>query len=490
MKALNEKRSSNFLIAAFYSVLVIVLTISYILEVVKGNRTVGYLVLFLSIMYIPGIFNFIIQKKNPENRYTPYITSISYMVLYWFVLFTSDTGNGFTYIMPMILVLIMAQNFRYIAAYSVVTAVANIAQIAYRIFVLGRKDSAYIVEVEIQMAVIVLFCTFTLASARLNKRIQDYKLAVMKAQAEEEKKLLEKIQNAIKSIETQLAALNGNTEKLEESSGSSKQAMDEVCATTSDIAEAIQDQLVMTEQIEKLIGQINIMSKDFYKESTEQLEIITKGMDNIRDLNASVEATDQNTHKTEESLNILTNQLKEVQEIMGLITSIATQTNLLSLNASIEAARAGELGKGFAVVAEEIRMLSDNTADAVKEIQEKLNRIFEANDDVLTQIDVLVKTFKNQDQLIKNTSALFDSISNKTEIIYHGSEGLNESVEHLTTANEKIVDSISTLSASSEETTANATQVKDLNEANFDLITMIKDATQKLEELAKRLMEE
>jgi methyl-accepting chemotaxis protein len=87
---------------------------------------------------------------------------------------------------------------------------------------------------------------------------------------------------------------------------------------------------------------------------------------------------------------------KNTDEVIGFIRNVATQTNLLGLNAAIEASRAGENGRGFSVVANEIRKLSSSSSQSINEINSTLNKIRLAVDKIAEGITSTTDTFKEQ----------------------------------------------------------------------------------------------
>ena len=156
-----------------------------------------------------------------------------------------------------------------------------------------------------------------------------------------------------------------------------------------------------------------------------------------------------------------------MESIISEILTISGQTNLLALNASIEAARAGEAGKGFAVVAEEIRQLSEQTSDAVGKksvdaAEEQNGMIIELKD----QIGIIEK--KNE-----SLSVLLDELAQK--------------MEDILSANAKIADSISNLSATSEEIAAGSDNSITIMEESIDAVKKLSSDLDAVGEISSRL---
>ncbi|WP_341301008.1 cache domain-containing protein [Lysinibacillus sp. FSL H8-0500] len=164
---------------------------------------------------------------------------------------------------------------------------------------------------------------------------------------------------------------------------------EETTASAEEIHQAINDisqgAVIQAEEAEMAISKVETLSvlisnaTDKYSEITKSMNIINQSQENGRQkvdilLQNSTEYT-QVIEELRANFSSLTNQMKEIHQVVQTISSISEQTNLLALNASIEAARAGEHGKGFAVVAEEVRHLSENTNEATNRVRNLLQRI-------------------------------------------------------------------------------------------------------------------
>ena len=176
-----------------------------------------------------------------------------------------------------------------------------------------------------------------------------------------------------------------------------------------------------------------------------------------------------------------------MNSITDLITGVADQTSLLSLNASIEAARAGEAGRGFAVVASEISNLAAQTSEATDNISRLISDITSQIDDMVSTIKNLLSAGEKESKVATDTEQNFASIAQNIDEISTHSKKLSDTVSELAVANKTIVDSIQTISAITEEVSAHATETYNISENNQKIVDSVLNVVNTLENDAKKL---
>lgn len=147
-------------------IIVLILLVTYVVEVFKGERTLGYLVAFLSAVMLPALFVFAVYFKKPEWRSLCYLIVPGYFVMYIFVMLTGSTYLVFTYILPMLALLVLYHHPNLILGTGVASFLVNIASIVHR-FKIGEFNMSNSKEAEIQVAVIVVCFGASYVAARL-----------------------------------------------------------------------------------------------------------------------------------------------------------------------------------------------------------------------------------------------------------------------------------------------------------------------------------
>ncbi len=179
------------------------------------------------------------------------------------------------------------------------------------------------------------------------------------------------------------------------------------------------------------------------------------------------------------TINQLANDTKNVTQILNVITSIAEQTNLLALNAAIEAARAGEQGRGFAVVADEVRELASRTSHSTNEIRELLTTLTTAASDAVTAMNSARDMATNNAEAAENTGQSIDKISEQILSINGMNSQIAAATEEQTSVASMVVENVSNMHMSFEETMDSLSAVRDVAKNLHYLSDSLLDATAK-----------
>ena len=178
---------------------------------------------------------------------------------------------------------------------------------------------------------------------------------------------------------------------------------------------------------------------------------------------------------------------QKIKKAVALITSIADETSLLSLNASIEAARAGEAGRGFAVVASEISKLADQSNNSATEIEKIINELLVESNKTVDIMDEVKAIVDEQEEKLNMTKAEFENVSRGIESSVSSVENISGRMVELDIAKNGIIDVIQSLSAISEENAA-ATEETSASVQELDsTVGNLSEAAKDLKVIAEQL---
>lgn len=253
--------------------------------------------------------------------------------------------------------------------------------------------------------------------------------------------------------------------------------------------EAISD---CNKQMEALSVQIkNVSSRIFstIEDVTNSRKMITEGMGTVEEMVNQSEQTADATSEVSEHVVRLADKLKQITQFVSDIQEIASQTNLLSLNASIEAARAGEQGKGFSVVAEEIRKLADSSGETAAQINRIIEEIDAYSQSAIKKVSEAGDISAVQMTSAKKTIDAFEQINILMESLVTGMQDISKEVDRMNTGRHETLDAIRGIGESSEHTVKATKEVNRFLEKQMKSAESLQLETAKMQENMKQLEE-
>lgn len=466
-----------------------IISIAYFVEFLKGDGTLLYVLATIILAMGPVVGEIICYKKQHDTKMIKHFVGIGYAILYTFVMFTTNNHFTFVYVIPMLIAITVYNDFKYSLPIEVGVVIVNVIQLAL-FFKRGIYTKADMASVEIQFFVIVLICGIQLYVSIVAEKLNQKKLAELKAEHEKTEELLTRIMDTSDKMTQQITESAQKTASLGESMQAMKKSMEEVNSGSNDTAEAVQSQLNQTEEIQAMVEQVEKGTENIIDSMNQNKEAIAQGNANVGILVKQAEETVESGKKVTEELSQLDTYMSQMNSILDIINSITSQTSLLALNASIEAARAGEAGRGFAVVASEISQMAQQTKDSTVQISQLIENVSNAIQMVVEVSGSMISMIESQNETTEKTAESFTVIEKNSDNVYGQSNELAAYVTKLADANKKIIDSISTISAISEEVAAHASDTLSATESNNVIVEELAALSGQLETLAQELKEQ
>ena len=325
----------------------------------------------------------------------------------------------------------------------------------------------------IQISVMILLCFTSIYATVSNQKNTNENIESIATAQNRTEATLREVMEMSSRMETSVADITAELNKLETAFDSTKTAMEEVSAGSGESAAAIQQQTAQTEAIQEKVNTVSEVAETIGNNMEHTIEILDAGKEEMTGLKEQAEDSAKNSELAAQKLETLDHYMQEMHSIVEIISKIANQTSLLALNASIEAARAGEAGRGFSVVATEISGMATQTKDATGNIAELIQNVSGAIGEVVTVIRQMIDGIGSQREGTMRAADSFTAIEDSSYTIVDNLGEMLQIVEALKTANQEIVDSIQTISATTEEVSAHASETLEAEERNREILQKI-----------------
>ena len=234
--------------------------------------------------------------------------------------------------------------------------------------------------------------------------------------------------------------------------------------------------------------------------TTENVEKLAQSTQKMKDYNQTVNATleelaqigaktQQSMDAVQEQTNATNKSALEIRSATDMITQIASQTNLLSLNASIEAARAGDAGRGFAVVADEIRKLADQSKESAAQITAIIGELMKNSNNSVEIMKQMSEIMDIQGEHLATTKNVFNSLNMEIDSVAGAVDRITGEVEQLDLLKNDVMGSVESLAAIAEENAASTQETSAAMQELNEIIIECKEKTEEMVGLADDLME-
>ncbi len=489
LAAMSETAIANKITVITLTVICSIISAAYFLEVIKKTRTLGYIIATVILAMVPVLISWIIYKKNNASVPLKYVIVIGYTILYTFLIFTATNDLVFTYLILMLIIVVLYNDKKIISLMGWI-GVAEVIIAAVIKLVKAEDPKALTATIEIQILLMILVVTFLLAVSSGTKRFEEIRMARLILEQNKANEMTERILAVSGNMTNTVEKVAVHMEELRESVDRTVASMQEVSSGTAESAEAVQRQLIKTEEIQKHVSDVEDAARIIGDNVKTTGDAVAEGRDHIREMNNYTAQVDKAGKEVAAVLEVFKETASKMNTITDLITNVASETSLLALNASIEAARAGDAGRGFAVVASEISGLAKQTTDATENIVKMIENITAQVDTMVNTIDRLISTGVEESRCAEETAKSFNTIAENVSVISKHSNQLGDVVSQLAAANKEIVDSIQTISAITEEVTAHAAETTTISEQNSTIVADINDMVEQLNNDAKELKAE
>lgn len=481
------KAKANIKARRIWLVFALLLSANYGTDVSQGGYPSTNFIIFLILCWVPFFAGDLLLRirGKADDRYR-YALVVGYGIFYTFLICTTDSPIAFTYILPVVSLLVLYKDRKFMVGCAIANIASVIISVIYHLVVLGQNTATDQKNYQLQIACLLLCYIGYIMSIRHLIESDGALTNSIKADLKRVVTTVEQVKTASNTIMDGITVVRELATENKHGSDIVVDGMNKLTDHNGQLQSRTASSQEMTgdinSQVQNVVSMINDMvsltaeSGKHAKTSSVDLESLVQTAGTMADL----------SNEVEHILDAFKAEFETVKQETGTIDSISSQTNLLALNASIEATRAGEAGKGFSVVAEQIRKLSTETKDSSGQISEALSRLDEISGKMTSSIEETLKLIQVTLEKVTQTGENVNKITQDSSLLGEHIQTIDSAMKEVESSNRQLVENMEQVSSIVETMT---TCISDSDETSKRMLSKYEESASNINNIENVIQE-
>ena len=481
------KAKANIKARRIWLVFALLLSANYGTDVSQGGYPSTNFIIFLILCWVPFFAGDLLLRirGKADDRYR-YALVVGYGIFYTFLICTTDSPIAFTYILPVVSLLVLYKDRKFMVGCAIANIASVIISVIYHLVVLGQNTATDQKNYQLQIACLLLCYIGYIMSIRHLIESDGALTNSIKADLKRVVTTVEQVKTASNTIMDGITVVRELATENKHGSDIVVDGMNKLTDHNGQLQSRTASSQEMTgdinSQVQNVVSMINDMvsltaeSGKHAKTSSVDLESLVQTAGTMADL----------SNEVEHILDAFKAEFETVKQETGTIDSISSQTNQLALNASIEAARAGEAGKGFSVVAEQIRKLSTETKDSSGQISEALSRLDEISGKMTSSIEETLKLIQVTLEKVTQTGENVNKITQDSSLLGEHIQTIDSAMKEVESSNRQLVENMEQVSSIVETMT---TCISDSDETSKRMLSKYEESASNINNIENVIQE-
>lgn len=481
------KAKANIKARRIWLVFALLLSANYGTDVSQGGYPSTNFIIFLILCWVPFFAGDLLLRirGKADDRYR-YALVVGYGIFYTFLICTTDSPIAFTYILPVVSLLVLYKDRKFMVGCAIANIASVIISVIYHLVVLGQNTATDQKNYQLQIACLLLCYIGYIMSIRHLIESDGALTNSIKADLKRVVTTVEQVKTASNTIMDGITVVRELATENKHGSDIVVDGMNKLTDHNGQLQSRTASSQEMTGDINSQVQNVVSMINDMVSLTAESGKHAKTSSVDLKSLVQTAGTMADLSNEVEHILDAFKAEFETVKQETGTIDSISSQTNLLALNASIEAARAGEAGKGFSVVAEQIRKLSTETKDSSGQISEALSRLDEISGKMTSSIEETLKLIQVTLEKVTQTGENVNKITQDSSLLGEHIQTIDSAMKEVESSNRQLVENMEQVSSIVETMT---TCISDSDETSKRMLSKYEESASNINNIENVIQE-